>query len=150
MGINAAEWLKDSAKAGVFHLIDDARELAEQAELAGLCVYRIDIGHAHDKKDFLVHLARAMHFPASFGGNWDAFADCLKDLSWAGADTAAGWVVILEKSKHFCAGHHHEFKEAMDVMAEAAEFWRTQGKPLWTLIGGPEGWQSGWSNAPSA
>ena len=149
MGADADNWLADSARAGVFHLHDDAREMAERAVAAGLVVYRIDIGHAHDKQDFLVHLARAMRFPASFGGNWDALADCLKDLSWAGADQVKGWVVILEKSKHFCAGHHHEFEEAMDVMAEAAEFWRTQGKPLWTLIGGPEGWKSGWSDAPS-
>lgn len=147
MDTNAAEWLSDPARAGVFHLTGDAREVAAKAEAAGLAVYRIDIGHAHDKKDFLAHMAKAMHFPATFGGNWDAFADCLKDLSWA---DAKGWVVILEKSKHFCAGHHHEFEQAMDVMAEAADFWRALKKPLWTLIGGPEGWKSGWSDAPLA
>ena len=52
--------------------------------------------------------------------------------------------MILEKSKHFCAGHRHEFEEAMEVMAETSAFWREQGKPFWTLIGGPDGWSSGW------
>jgi RNAse (barnase) inhibitor barstar len=142
-----ADWLKESAKAGVFHLSADARGIAKSAEAAGLAVFRIDIGHAHDKKDFLGDVSKAMKFPDWFGGNWDALADCLKDLSWA---DAKGWVVILEKSKHFCAGHRHEFEEAMDVMAEATAFWRSQGKPFWTLIGGPDGWKSGWPDMPSA
>lgn len=140
------EWLTDAGKAGVFHLTADPRELAEAAAAAGLAVYRLDIGHAHDKGDFLRDVSQAMKFPATFGNNWDAFADCLKDLSWA---DGKGWVVILEKSKHFCAGHHHEFKEAMDIMDEAAEHWRKQGKPLWTLIGGPDGWKSGWPDTPA-
>ncbi len=142
-----ADWFKDSAKAGVFHLTADVRGIAEAAEAAGLAVIRIDIGHAHDKKDFLNDVSKAMKFPDWFGGNWDALADCLKDLSWL---QAKGWVVILEKSKHFCAGHRHEFEEAMDVMAEAAADWRGRGKPFWTLISGPEGWKSGWPEMPSA
>lgn len=136
-----AKLLLDASRAGVFHLAEDARELAQAAADAGLLAVRLDIGHAHDKADFIAHVSRGMKFPDWFGGNWDAFADCLKDLSWL---PAAGYVVILEKSKHFCAGHHHEFEEAMDIMAEAAVHWRAQGKPFWTLIGGPEGWNSGW------
>jgi RNAse (barnase) inhibitor barstar len=141
-----ADWLNEPAKAGVFHLSGDARELARAAAAAGLMVIYVDIGHAHDKEGFLADASRAMRFPDWFGGNWDAFADCLKDLSWL---QAKGWVVILEKSKHFCGGHGHEFKEAMDIMAEAAAYWRSQGKPFWTLIGGPEGWKSGWPEMPS-
>lgn len=141
-----AVWLEQAANAGVFHLSADARELARAAAAAGLMVVYVDIGHAHDKEGFLADASRAMRFPDWFGGNWDAFADCLKDLSWL---QAKGWVVILEKSKHFCGGHGHEFKEAMDIMAEAAVYWRGQGKPFWTLIGGPDGWKSGWPEMPS-
>jgi len=141
-----ADWLNEPAKAGVFHLTADARELARAAAAAGLMVIYVDIGHAHDKEGFLTDASRAMRFPDWFGGNWDAFADCLKDLSWL---QAKGWVVILEKSKHFCGGHGHEFKEAMGIMAESAAYWRSQGKPFWTLIGGPDGWKSGWPEMPS-
>ncbi|MGB5081112.1 MAG: barstar family protein [Burkholderiales bacterium] len=141
-----ADWLKDPAKAGVYHLSADPRALAGATASAGLMVVYADIGHAHDKTDFLAQLSRSLRFPEWFGGNWDAFADCLKDLSWL---QAKGWVVILEKSKHFCGGHGHEFEEAMEIMAEAADHWRAQGKPFWTLIGGPEGWKSGWPDMPS-
>lgn len=143
----SADWLNDPARAGVFHLAADPRALASAAASAGLMVIYADIGHAHDKEEFLVQLSKTMRFPEWFGGNWDALADCLKDLSWL---QAKGWVVILERSKHFCGGHGHEFKEAMQVMAEAAEYWRGEGKPFWTLIGGPDGWKSGWPDMPSA
>ena len=32
----------------------------------------------------------------------------------------------------------------MSLMQDVAEYWRGQGRPFWTLIGGPEGWQSGY------
>ncbi len=148
-----AHWLHRHQQAGAYHLTADAREFAVEAGAAGLRVYRVDIGHAHNKQDFLALVAKAMQFPDWFGGNWDAFADCLKDLSWTdsgaeGAGAAAGWVVILDKSKHYCAGHRHDFEEAIGAMAAAAEFWRGHGRPLWTLIGGPDGWKSGWPDMP--
>jgi barstar (barnase inhibitor) len=137
--------LADSAKAGVFHLGPDARAAAQAAASAGLLVAYVDIGHAHDKEHFAEHVAEALRFPAGHDTDWETFVKGLTDLSWL---EARGWVVILEKSKHFCAGHRHEFEDAMKAMAEAAAHWRAKGKPFWTLIGGPEGWKSGWPDLP--
>src|SRR5439155_3847052 len=69
-----AEWIKDAAKAGVFHLSTDARELARAAAAAGLMVVYVDIHHAHDKEDFLAEASHAMRFPEERGESWDAFA----------------------------------------------------------------------------
>lgn len=144
-------WLNRADNAGVYHLTEDERELAATARAAGLAVYRVDIGHAHGKKDFMTLIARAMSFPDWFGGTWDGFVDCLKDLSWTeGGGENKGWVIVLEKSKHYCAGHRHDFEQAVGALADAAEFWRGQGKPFWALIGGPEGWKSGWPDMPSS
>ena len=134
--------LADAGRSGVYHLNRDAHELAQAAAAADLAVWRVDIGHAHGKEDFLRQLAAALGFPQSFGGNWDACVDCLRDLSWI-ADGTQGYVVILEKSKHFSAAHREAFDEAIGVLGEAADFWREQGKPFWGLIGGPDGWDSG-------
>jgi len=142
-----ADWLKDATRAGVFHLSADARELAGAAASAGLMVIYVDIDHAHDKNDFREEASHAMRFPENLAADWEAFAGGLKDLSWL---SAKGWVVILEKSKHFCGGHRDGFKEAIAAMVAAAEHWRTQGKPFWTFIGGPDGWKSGWPNLPSS
>lgn len=139
--------MADPTKSGVYQLNEDARQIVQAATEAGLAAFRIDIGHVHDKEDFLGDVCRAMKFPDWFGGNWDALADCLKDLSWV---QGRGYVVILEKSKHFCAAHKHEFDEAMDVFAEASGYWRGQGRPFWALIGGPQGWDSGYPTMPSS
>jgi hypothetical protein len=137
--------LADPAKAGVFHLGPDARAAAQAAASAGLLVAYVDIGHAHDKEHFAEHVAEALRFPGGHDTDWDTFAKGLSDLSWL---EAKGWVVILEKSKHFSAGHGHEFADAMRAMSRAADHWRAAGKPFWTLIGGPEGWKSGWPDLP--
>jgi len=139
------EWLKDAAKAGIFHLSGDARALAGAAASAGLMVIYVDIGHAHDREDFLADASKAMRFPERLCADWNAFSSGLKDLSWI---PAKGWVVILEKSKHFAGGHGGEFKQAMAAMSSATEHWREAGKPFWTLIGGPDGWKYGWPETP--
>lgn len=146
-----ASVLTDPARAGVYHLNREPRDAAAIAEAAGLACVRIDIGHAHDKAGFIGYLSKAMNFPSTFGNNWDALADTLKDLSWyPGGASGKGWVVVLEKSKHFCAAHHHEFEEAMDLMAEVSASWKGDGKAFWTLVGGPEGWHSGFPDLPAA
>src|SRR5258708_21815646 len=112
-----AEWIKDAAKAGVFQLSADARELARAAAAAGLMVIYVDIHHAHDKEDFLDEVSRALRFPEKLSADWSAFTGGLKDLSWL---SARGWVVILEKSKHFCGGRRHEAAPALHGLDPAA------------------------------
>lgn len=40
-----------------------------------------------DKKELFKHYCDALHFPDYFGDNWDAFEECLHDLSWLAAKT---------------------------------------------------------------
>ncbi len=139
--------LTDPERSGVYQLDRDARQLAAAATEAGLAVWRVDIGHAHDREDFLDKVSLALNFPKSFGGNWDAFADCLRDLSWI---EAKGYVLILEKSKHFCAAHRQEFDVVLEVLGEVADFWKSQGTPFFGLVSGPDGWTSGCVPLPLA
>ena len=149
MAPSKSHWLADPARAGVFHLTADARQTAEAAAAAGLAAYRIDIGRAHDQAEFMEGVSQALLFPGWFGHNWDALADCLKDLSWLDTkDKTVGFVLVLEKSKHFAAAHRHEFELAMDLLAETADYWRGEGRAFWALIGGPEGWKSGYPGMP--
>ena len=141
-----ASVLSDPARAGVYHLDRDPRTIAQAATEAGLAAFRIDIGHAHDKEDFLEDLKEALNFPDSVGSQWDALAGALNDLSWI---PGKGYVVILEKSKHFCASHRHEFEEAINTLKEASTHWKSKGKPFWALVAGPEGWQSGYPVMPA-
>ncbi len=137
--------LSEAKQAGVFHLDTEPYEAEREAKAAGLAVFRMDIGHAHDKMEFLAHISKGLKFPAHFGGNWDALNDCLTDLNWI---DSKGFVLIFEKSKHFGAGHKHDFDEAVEVLRAAADYWRAQGKPFWAFIHGAQGWDSGLPKFP--
>ena len=141
--------LGDAKGSGVFHLTREPYEIEREAKTAGLHVVRLDIGHAHDKKDFIAHIAKGLSFPAHFGANFDALHDSLTDLAWLGA-AVKGYVVVFEKSKHFGAGHKHEFDDSMEVLKAAAEYWREQGKPFYAFIHGAQGWKSGLPEWPAA
>src|SRR2546428_12373374 len=125
--LNKIHWLSEPAKAGVFQLSADARELARAAAAAGLMVIYVDIHHAHDKEDFLDEVSRALRFPDKLSADWSAFAGGLKDLSWL---SAKGWVVILEKSKHFCGGGGGEAAQARGGTGPAAPDRRGHGTTL--------------------
>ncbi len=137
--------LSDARQSGVFHLNNEPYEAEREAKAAGLTVFRIDIGHAHDKMEFLAHIAKGLAFPSHFGSNWDALNDCLTDLNWI---AGKGFVLIFEKSKHFGAGHKHEFDDAIGVLRSVADYWRGQGKPFWAFIHGAQGWDSGLPKFP--
>lgn len=137
--------LADAKASGVFHLMREPYEIERDAKAAGLYVVRMDIGHAHHKEEFIDHIAKALHFPATYGKNWDALNDSLTDLAWIkeGGKAPAGFVLIFEKSKHFGAGHKHQFDDAMEVLKAVAESWQGAGKPFFAFIHGAQGWSSG-------
>lgn len=142
--------LSDAAKSGVFHLMREPGTTELAAKTAGLVVRRMDIGHAHDKGDFMAHIAKALAFPEHFGKNLDALNDCLTDLEWVEGGAARGYVLVFERSKHFAAGHRHEFDDCMAVLRAVSDYWRDHGKPFWAFIHGAEGWKSGLPEWPAA
>ena len=147
MSSSLQQLLRDKDKAGVFVTGPDTRVIAEAARAAGLALWRLDIVHVHDKQGFISLVAKALDFPEWFGGNWDAFEDCLGDLSW---HPAPGYVLLLEHGKHFGAGHKQEFVTALEVLDGVAEYWHAQGKPFWAIVSGPDGWDAGLPAFPVA
>jgi RNAse (barnase) inhibitor barstar len=98
-------------------------------------------GQKIEKKDqFLNHAAVAMGFPADFGNNWDAFEDCLTDLSWV--DTK-GFVILFDHFDTFLQHSGGQFETAMEVFKSAATYWRGQTCPLFVLLHGKGGTELG-------
>jgi len=142
-----AKQLVDAHQSGMYQLVRSPEEVERAAKDARLALFRIDIGEAHDKKDFLASVAKALSFPDWFGGNWDALNDCLTDLDWL--PTKAGYVLIFEKSEHFGTAHKEEFDLATAVLVAAAEYWKAQGRPFWALVAVSKGWDSGLPTWPT-
>ena len=58
------------------------RALRDELAVSDWLLRLVDGGAMTSRASMFHEFAVACDFPAWFGGNWDAFADCLRDLSW--------------------------------------------------------------------
>lgn len=132
MAVDVREVLADPAQGGAYFV--DAREsgsLADAARALDFAVVRIDLDHSVDKAGVLQRFAQALRFPATFGGNFDALADSLGDLSWLRAD---GYLLLIEHSDAWRLADDDNFATLLDILNEAAVTWGDQGVPFWALM----------------
>ncbi len=122
-----------AADSGLRPLSASAVALRAAAARASLRCIRVDLAACADKASLLECFARALRFPDWFGHNWDAFDDCLRDLSWL---PAQGYVLILEHAPDARARCGEDCAIALDILAEAAAIWRDESVPFWVFYDG--------------
>lgn len=128
--------LSDSCQSGVYFIGDhELGQIADAAVAESLSVTRIDLGECLGKKDLLAAIAGALRFPASFGGNWDALADSLKDLGWL---PESGHVLLFEGSDAYADLQADEFDTLLDILDEAGAFAAGAKRPLFTFFALPD------------
>ena len=125
--------LSRAERAGIYHM-PFAADLAleEAAESLEYPMHRVDLAQVTTKEAFLDAIGKALDFPDWYGHNWDALADCLTDLSWMAAD---GYVIVLEHADAFASAAPTDFAAALSIFQDAADTWREDGVPFWTLVG---------------
>lgn len=111
------------AMNGVYRLPSDPVLLRDLLPAAG--VGDVDLRRVRSKRGLLAALARALQFPETFGGNWDALADSLQDLSWL---CDAGIVLHLRGYDRFLAAAPDDAATLQNILAEAAQFWRSRSR----------------------
>lgn len=120
------------------------------AGAAGWVTVRLDLAGVRSKAALMRRCGDALRVPGWFGGNWDALADALIDLSWlpGGADApgeadAPGRLVAVTGWREFARARAGEWETFTEVLEAAVEFWRDGGGvPLVVLLGeaaGPSG-----------
>jgi hypothetical protein len=113
-------------------LTPEAAEALERlAASLGLDAVRIDLDGCADKATFLERTAAALAFPAWFGGNWDAFFDCLADLSWR---TARGHVLVFENTADMRRHAPEALDTAITILGDAAAAWDERGRPFRAFV----------------
>jgi barstar (barnase inhibitor) len=130
--MNGQEPLFTPDRSGVYAVGDTAR-LEALAQKAHLAWYRVDLVQATDKQRLLSALAEGLALPRDFGANWDALADYVQDLSWA---PAAGHVVAIHHAAACAAATPDNWTIALDILRDAAIYWRGQGRIFIVLIHG--------------
>lgn len=108
-------------------------ELESAARDAGLRYARIDAAAVRTKSAFLGLVARTLAFPSWFGRNWDAFEDCLTDLSWI---EQPGLVIVIEGFETYAQADPGGFAILLDIFKTSAEYWRGEGRPFWVILTG--------------
>lgn len=122
------EQLKSSEKSGSYRLGCNLDQLQASVRDAGLMLFDVELQGVKGKRDFLAALAAAAQFPAGFGGNWDALADALCDLSWA---ESGGYVLLLRNADDSLGLSANDREIARDIFADAVLYWRRRSKPCW-------------------
>jgi hypothetical protein len=119
--------LTDPAKSGVYKS-SRSDEILDATRGSKLRVVRIALAGATGKDQLIARVAKALEFPAWFGGNWDALEDCLGDLTWM---TAGGYVLLFEGAKDLPIV---ERGTLVDILAEAAASWAERKHPFFAVF----------------
>ncbi len=124
--------LADAEQAGAYFV--DARDreaLVEAGAEKQYAVLPIDLRACVDADAAMREIADAMRFPAWFGENLDALADCLNDLSWL---PSAGYVLLLEHVADWRAREPGTFETVLDILNDTAKRWAELRVPFWTFL----------------
>lgn len=125
----------DAGVSGVYVLAEGASviSLEQFANGQGLAFFLVDGKAARSKHEFLNLCANSLGFPEYFGNNWDAFEECLTDLSW---HDAAGYLVLLDNFEPFLEQSPDDFRVALQILEDSAAFWSDNQKVFVVLFRG--------------
>ena len=127
--------LADADNAGVYFVtMEDLDTLGVAARDAGLQVRRIDLGGG-EKHAILLRIATALDFPRTFGQNWEALSDSLRDLSWL---PKAGYALLFENGGAMQQSEDDAFDTLLEILEETAQEWAERDVPFWSFIALPE------------
>jgi RNAse (barnase) inhibitor barstar len=120
-------------RSGVYRAPAPVDALQTAAGKAGLVWIELPLQAVATKKQFLAVCAKQLKLPTYFGGNWDALADCVRDFNWL---AGKGYVLHLTGPEKFSKALPDDYQTALDVFAEAADFWKGKNMPFVVLVDG--------------
>ncbi|WP_079191801.1 barstar family protein [Streptomyces sp. CB00455] len=101
------------------------------AEEAGWTVLRLDLRGVAGKAGLMRRCGEAFRLPQWFGGNWDALADALGDLSWL--PEAPGRLVAVTSWREYADAQPGEWETLRDVLEGAVDSWREE-EPTFAVV----------------
>jgi len=121
---------------GIYRWLSRAHPSAVRRELAaaGWAAHPLDGRAVAGRLDLFDRCAEELAFPGWFGHNWDAFYDCLGDLSWL---AGRGHVLLWEQYGVLARADAKAWRQAYQVVGEAIAARRESGlPPLYVLLRG--------------
>ncbi|MET9962183.1 barstar family protein [Streptomyces sp. NPDC006326] len=103
------------------------------AREAGWTTVRVDLDGVRTKPELMRRWGAALRAPEWFGGNWDALADALRDLSWW-EPAPPGWLVAVSSWQDYAGARPGDWETLRDVLEEAVDFWRSADEGELTVL----------------
>lgn len=128
--------LSGARPPGVYRWLSRAHPSAVRRELAaaGWAAHVLDGRSVTGRIQLFDQCAEELAFPGWFGRNWDAFADCVGDLSWL---PGAGHVLLWEQYGVLARGDAKSWRMAYQAFRLAIEARRAADlAPLYLLLRG--------------
>lgn len=124
------------SQSGVYFVgVADLDRLARAASRDELRVCRTDLAGCRDKDELLRRLAVSLQLPATFGHNWDALADCLRDLGWM---PAWGYVLLFEHADELRQADSAAYNIMLGILDDAATFGSEHDMPWFAFLALPD------------
>jgi RNAse (barnase) inhibitor barstar len=135
MALPALQSLIEAHKGGIWFLPAGVQPKAIQslAKSAGFAFFHIEGKNIERKEQLLNHVATALHFPKSFGNNWDALEEGLTDLEWVDAD---GYVIYHDHIDPLLEKHPDQFETLVEILRDAVAAWKEDGAAMIVLLSG--------------
>jgi RNAse (barnase) inhibitor barstar len=135
MAVEALASLLEARKGGLWYLPAHVEPKAVQsaAKKEAFAFFHIDGKNITRKEQLLNAVATALHFPKSFGHNWDALEEALTDLEGNDAD---GYLVYYDNIDGLLNAHPDQFETLVEILRDAVESWKEDGTPLVVLLSG--------------
>jgi len=123
---------------GLYRLVSHTttEHLCAEADRANWLCYQVDGAAVSDKATLLTTFATALHFPSYYGHNWDAFEECLRDLSWERVEDAKGILIIYNDVDRFAKKHPKDWTTASGILKAVIAFWHEVNRPMIVLLRG--------------
>lgn len=123
------------APSGVYWLKSHANvtELGKLAHAKKMAFFHLEGMKIEKKEQFLNHAAVAMKFPSHFGGNWDAFYDCLTDMEWVKSESYA---IYFDHTDAFTQHHESQLETVIELFQDAVNYWKDEGRAMLVLLSG--------------
>ena len=123
-----AQQLGNQEAAGSYTLDCSVETLRGAVAETGFALFDAELKGVKGKQNLLNALAIAASFPPEFGGNWDALADALCDLSWRESN---GYVLLLRNASDTLGLSANDREIAQDIFADTVVYWRQRNKAFW-------------------
>jgi len=134
MALDALDAILEANKGGVWFVPGvEGRSVQASAKKAGFAYFHVEGKNITRKEQLLNHVATALHFPISFGHNWDALEEALVDLEGMDAD---GYVIFYDHIDGLMGAHPDQFETLVEILRDAVSSWKEDGTAMVVLLSG--------------